>query len=104
MTGSSLCQNRNRSSTFSQQLHETGEHVGDPKVFEVDYGSGSVLGFEGKDTVTMAGLEMSDVFFGLVLYEDQQVIEINGSDPSNVNWMLSYMRTCFAKIHISSPQ
>lgn len=42
-------------------------------MFEVDYGSGSVLGMEGVDNVSLAGLELSQVLFGLVLYEDQQV-------------------------------
>lgn len=64
---------RTRSTTFIPQNHETGEHAGEPKVFEVDYGSGSVLGLEGKDRVEMAGLDLTGVIFGLVLYEDQQV-------------------------------
>lgn len=42
-------------------------------MFEVDYGSGSVLGMEGVDDVQLAGLDLSEVRFGLVLYEDQQV-------------------------------
>lgn len=42
-------------------------------MFEVDYGSGSVLGMEGVDNVSLAGLSLSQVLFGLVLYEDQQV-------------------------------
>ena len=42
-------------------------------MFEVDYGSGSVLGMEGSDDVTLAGLGLSQVHFGLVIYEDQQV-------------------------------
>lgn len=42
-------------------------------MFEVDYGSGSVLGMEGIDNVSLAGLDLSQVLFGLVLYEDQQV-------------------------------
>ena len=45
-------------------------------MFEVDYGSGSVLGMEGSDDVTLAGLELSQVLFGLVIYEDQQVKKI----------------------------
>ena len=44
-------------------------------MFEVDYGSGSVLGMEGSDDVTLAGLGLSQVLFGLVIYEDQQVTE-----------------------------
>ncbi|CAN0431208.1 unnamed protein product [Scytosiphon promiscuus] len=42
-------------------------------MFEVDYGSGSVLGMEGVDSVNLAGLDLTEVRFGLVLYEDQQV-------------------------------
>ena len=45
----------------------------EPKMFEVDYGSGSVLGMEGMDNVSLAGLSLSQVLLGLVLYEDQQV-------------------------------
>lgn len=41
-------------------------------MFEVDYGSGSVLGVEGTDDINLAGLDLSQVMFGLVLYEDQQ--------------------------------
>ena len=44
----------------------------EPKMFEVDYGSGSVLGTEGTDDVSLAGLDLSQVLIGLVLYEDQQ--------------------------------
>lgn len=62
-----------RSSTFKSELQETGENAGEPKVFEVDYGSGSVLGLEGRDDVLLAGMSLSQVIFGLVLYEDQQV-------------------------------
>lgn len=72
-----------RSSTFSLVTAEgsgTGTAAGagagsevEPKMFEVDYGSGSVLGMEGIDNVSLAGLDLSQVLFGLVLYEDQQV-------------------------------
>lgn len=60
-----------RSSSFSLVTEGTGSAV-DPKLFEVDYGSGSVLGMEGLDNVSLAGLDLSHVLFGLVLYEDQQ--------------------------------
>eukprot|EP00752_Nemacystus_decipiens_P012260 g10867.t1 len=70
-----------RSSTFSLVTAEstgagvatgTGSDV-EPKMFEVDYGSGSVLGMEGIDDVNLAGLPLSQALFGLVLYEDQQI-------------------------------
>lgn len=50
-------------------------------MFEVDYGSGSVLGMEGVDNVSVAGLGLSQVLFGLVLYEDQQVCVCFSSFP-----------------------
>eukprot|EP00903_Cladosiphon_okamuranus_P014763 g13680.t1 len=70
-----------KSSTFSLVTTEgtgTGAGAGgegevEPKMFEVDYGSGSVLGIEGIDNVSVAGLDLSQVLFGLVLYEDQQI-------------------------------
>lgn len=61
-----------RSSTFSLNTEGSGSSA-EPKMFEVDYGSGSVLGMEGTDDVHVAGLGLSQVLFGLVLYEDQQV-------------------------------
>lgn len=61
-----------RSSTFSLNTEGTGDEE-EPKMFEVDYGSGSVLGMEGTDDVSLAGLNLTQVRFGLVLYEDQQV-------------------------------
>lgn len=45
-------------------------------MFEVDYGSGSVLGMQGSDDVNLAGLGLSQVHFGLVIYEDQQVTSV----------------------------
>ncbi|CAN0017863.1 unnamed protein product, partial [Choristocarpus tenellus] len=41
--------------------------------FEVDYGSGSVLGVVAVEDVTLAGLKLDRVTFGQVLYEDQQI-------------------------------
>lgn len=61
-----------RSTTFGLLTEGTGSEV-EPRMFEVDYGSGSVLGMEGVDNVSLAGLALSEVRFGLVLYEDQQV-------------------------------
>ncbi|CAM9807137.1 unnamed protein product, partial [Ectocarpus fasciculatus] len=65
-----------KSSTFGLLTEEGGSSVEagvEPKMFEVDYGSGSVLGMEGVDDVSLAGLDLSQVLFGLVLYEDQQI-------------------------------
>lgn len=58
-------------------------------MFEVDYGSGSVLGMEGVDDVNLAGLDLSQVLFGLVLYEDQQVGGLFGSVGGHVLGLLS---------------
>lgn len=65
----------NSSSSFSLSTEGSGSAV-EPKMFEVDYGSGSVLGMEGSDDVILAGLGLSQVLFGLVIYEDQQVTRV----------------------------
>ncbi|CAB1120014.1 unnamed protein product [Ectocarpus sp. CCAP 1310/34] len=65
-----------KSSTFGLLTEDGGNSAEagvEPKMFEVDYGSGSVLGMEGVDDVNLAGLDLSQVLFGLVLYEDQQI-------------------------------
>ncbi|CAM9456317.1 unnamed protein product [Ascophyllum nodosum] len=61
-----------RSKTFTLEMDGTGSDA-EPKMFEVDYGSGSVLGTEGTDDVSLAGLDLFQVLIGLVLYEDQQI-------------------------------
>ncbi|CAM9273864.1 unnamed protein product, partial [Hapterophycus canaliculatus] len=61
-----------KSTTFGLLTEGTGSQE-EPQMFEVDYGSGSVLGMEGVDNVSLAGLDLSEVRFGLVLYEDQQI-------------------------------
>ncbi|CAM9376205.1 unnamed protein product, partial [Discosporangium mesarthrocarpum] len=58
-----------RSSTFRPVYTSEGKE----RPFEVDYGSGDVLGVVAVEDVELAGLLLQDVTFGQVLYEDQQV-------------------------------
>jgi len=57
--------NRTRSSTYSL--------VDSEDAFEVDYGSGRVLGHEAVDTLTIGGLRCDGIHFGEVSYEDEVI-------------------------------
>lgn len=43
------------------------------KPFEVDYGSGKVVGYQGIETLTIGTLQVKTVQFGEVMFEDQEI-------------------------------
>ena len=57
------------SSTYEPLLDKNG----DLSKFEVDYGSGKVTGYQAKDSVHLGSLELDDVAFGEVVYEDRDI-------------------------------
>ena len=64
-------------SIFAYEDSSTYEAVtsgnGDAKTFEVDYGSGKVTGYEGKETIQIGDIVIEDVNFGEVTYEDEEI-------------------------------
>ncbi|CAM9217862.1 unnamed protein product [Chrysoparadoxa australica] len=57
------------SSTYKPHLNANG----DQRQFEVDYGSGKVVGYVATDDLQLGGYSVYGVEFGEVLYEDQQI-------------------------------
>jgi len=58
-----------KSSTYSPVLEVDNTNKG----FEVDYGSGRVVGFQGIETLTIGGLKIHNVSMGLGMYEDEEI-------------------------------
>lgn len=46
---------------------------GNDRTFEVDYGSGRVLGYQGTETLTLGAVSVGEVGFGEVMYEDEEI-------------------------------
>jgi hypothetical protein len=57
------------SSSYKSLTDETGSEKG----FEVDYGSGKVLGYQGSETITLGELSVAEVGFGEVMFEDEEI-------------------------------
>ncbi|KAH8044677.1 aspartic-type endopeptidase [Aureococcus anophagefferens] len=62
-----------RSTTASSAYEPLLDKNGDLSKFEVDYGSGKVTGYQAKDSVHLGSLELDDVAFGEVVYEDRDI-------------------------------
>jgi hypothetical protein len=74
---SSRCDECGRHIKFDASQSSSYETVTDRKrdnvMFEVDYGSGVVSGYEATETATLGSLEIAGLRFGEVTYEDEEI-------------------------------